>query len=180
MKEYKILFSGTAGAGKTTAIAAISETPTLSTDVANNDTTLAKATTTVGLDFGSITLDSGDRIRLFGTPGQARFDFMWSILAKDALGLVLLIDNSRSDPLADLDVYLEGFRAELEHMPCVIGVGRLQTHPEPGIDAFADRLHARGLVVPVVPADVRQREEVLMLIDILVSQAEAELAQDAE
>lgn len=179
MREYKILFSGTAGAGKTTAIAAISETPMLSTDVANNDDSLAKATTTVGLDFGSITLETGERIRLFGTPGQSRFDFMWSILAKDALGLVLLIDNSRPDPLADLEVYLEGFAQELKHMPCVVGIGRCDTHPEPGIDAFADRLHAQGLVVPVVPADVRQRDEVLMLIDILLSQAEAGLAQDA-
>jgi signal recognition particle receptor subunit beta len=179
MKEYKILFSGTAGAGKTTAIAAISETRVLSTDVANNDESLAKATTTVGLDFGSIMLDSGERIRLFGTPGQSRFDFMWGILAKDALGLVLLIDNSRPDPLADLEVYLDGFAAQLEHMPCVVGVGRCETHPEPGIDAFADRLHARGLVLPVVPADVRRRDDVLMLIDILLSQAEAGLAQDA-
>ncbi|RYF27787.1 MAG: GTP-binding protein, partial [Comamonadaceae bacterium] len=68
MKEYKILFSGTAGAGKTTAISAISETQVVSTDVANTDAALKKATTTVGLDYGSITLDSGDRVRLFGTP----------------------------------------------------------------------------------------------------------------
>lgn len=177
MKEYKILFSGTAGAGKTTAIAAISETGIVSTDVANNDASLRKAMTTVGLDYGSITLPSGDRIRLFGTPGQSRFDFMWGILAKEALGLVILIDNSRPDPLADLAVYLDGFAAQLALMPCVIGVGRCETHPEPGIDAFADALHSRGLVRPVIPADVRKRDDVVMLIDILLSQVEADLLE---
>jgi signal recognition particle receptor subunit beta len=70
MREYKIVFTGTMGAGKTTAIAAISETPPVVTDVANNDASLAKAKTTVGLDFGQLTLDTGDRLRLFGTPGR--------------------------------------------------------------------------------------------------------------
>ena len=37
MNEYKILITGTMGAGKTTAIAAISEVPPIMTDVQNND-----------------------------------------------------------------------------------------------------------------------------------------------
>lgn len=179
MKEHKILFSGTAGAGKTTAIAAISETQVVATDVPNTDERLHKATTTVGLDYGSITLAGGDRVRLFGTPGQSRFSFMWPILARDALGLVILIDNSRPDPLADLDTYLDGFAPELGRMPCVVGVGRQATHPEPSIDAFSERVHARGLVLPVLPADVRQRRDVLMLIEVLLCQIEAGLAESA-
>jgi len=177
MKEYKILFSGTAGAGKTTAIGAISDAGVVSTDVVNNDPALLKATTTVGLDFGLITLEDGNRVRLFGTPGQVRFDFMWRILATDALGIVLLIDNSRPDPLQDLDVYIDGFAQELASMPCVVGVGRQETHPQPGIDAFADRLDARGLLVPVLPVDVRRRDDVLMLIDTLLAQAECHLPE---
>jgi hypothetical protein len=33
-----------------------------------------------------------------GTPGQARFDFMWRILSEGALGVVVLVDNRRPDP----------------------------------------------------------------------------------
>src|SRR4051812_2896224 len=109
MREHKILFTGTMGAGKTTAIGAVSEVPPLVTDVMNTDTSSAKAMTTVGLDFGLLTLDNGDRLRLFGTPGQARFDFLWKILVRNSLGLVILVDNSSADPLADLAVYLDGF-----------------------------------------------------------------------
>jgi len=76
MNEYKILFTGTMGAGKTTAIGQVTEIPPVITDVMNSDSSLAKARTTVGLDFGVLSLESGDRIRLFGTPGQARFDFL--------------------------------------------------------------------------------------------------------
>src|SRR4051794_26290492 len=130
MTEYKILLTGTTGAGKTTAIAAISETPPVRTDVRNNDPTFAKATTTVGLDYGELTLDNGDKLRLYGTPGQERFRFMWDILAKGALGLVVLIDNTRPDPLADLAVYLKGFSGLIHEAACVVGVGRMDTHPQ--------------------------------------------------
>ncbi len=37
MKEYKILFTGSVGAGKTTAIGQISDVPPLVTDVRNTD-----------------------------------------------------------------------------------------------------------------------------------------------
>lgn len=174
MKEYKILFTGTMGAGKTTAIAAISETPPVSTDVVNTDDTVAKAETTVGLDYGVLTLEDGDRIRLFGTPGQARFDFLWPILAHNALGIVILVDNSRPDPLADFEVYLDGFSAELAHTACTVGIGRMQAHPEPGLDRYAEALERRGLVLPVLSVDVRERDDVVLLIDMLLSQLRTE------
>lgn len=178
MNEYKILFTGTMGAGKTTAIAAVSEVPPLSTDVANSDASVAKSHTTVGLDFGLLTLDGGDRVRLFGTPGQARFDFLWKILARNALGLVILCDNARPDPLADLALYLDGFADELARVPCVIGVGRLDTHPRPAFDDYAALLERRGLVLPILEVDVRRREDVLLLIDTLLAQIEAMLMED--
>lgn len=173
MSEYKILFTGTMGAGKTTAIGAVSETPPIVTDVHNSDSSVAKERTTVGLDFGQFTLDNGDRIRLFGTPGQARFDFLWKILSKNALGLIILSDNSRPDPLADLAVYLEGFADELDTLPCAIGVGRLDTHPSPSIDDYADMLEKRSRIFPIIGVDVRRKDDVILLIDTLLAQLEA-------
>ena len=178
MNEYKILFTGTMGAGKTTAIGAVSETAPIVTDVLNNDTSHTKERTTVGLDFGQLTLENGDRLRLFGTPGQLRFDFLWKILSQNAIGMILLTDNSRPDPLADLRVYLQGFAKELSGMPCVIGVGRLNTHPSPSLDDYAEELSRLNLVLPVLAVDVRRRQDVTLLIDTLLSQLEADLMEE--
>lgn len=180
MKEYKILFTGTMGAGKTTAIAAISEVAPIVTDVLNTDTSVAKERTTVGLDYGLLTLENGDRIRLFGTPGQQRFDFLWKILANKALGLIILTDNSRPDPLADLGMFLDGLADALATMPCAIGVGRLDSHPEPSLDRYADLLEARGMVLPIIPVDVRRRDDVTLLIDTLLAQLEAGLLEETK
>lgn len=161
------------GVGKTTAIAAISETPPISTDVANADTSVAKATTTVGLDFGELTLDNGDRLRIYGTPGQSRFDFMWQILIRDALGLAILLDNARPQPLDDLATYLDGFAGALKEMPCALGISRCDTHPSPSLDDYARALEARGLVLPIVAVDLRKKDDVIALIETLLMQIEA-------
>ena len=110
---------------------------------------------------------------MFGTPGQARFDFLWKILSKGSLGLIILADNSRPDPLADISVYLDGFREELDTLPCTIGVGRLDTHPSPSLDDYADLLATKIRIFPIVGVDVRRQDDVAMLIDILLAQLEA-------
>ena len=171
--DHKLLFTGTMGAGKTTAIATISEVAPMYTEVRNNDRSVAKATTTVGMDYGEVTLDNGARLRLYGTPGQQRFDFMWSILSQGALGLVVLIDNSRPDPLDDLDIYLTGFSELIADTACVIGVGRMNTHPQPALDEHAARAQRHGVICPVIAADAINPNDVMRLLNLLLLQLES-------
>jgi len=178
--ELKIVFTGPPGAGKTTAITALSDEPPVSTDVVNHDKSLGKSHTTVGMDYGLVALGEGEQVRLFGTPGQSRFDFMWQILTKDALGLILLLDNSRPDPLADLAEFAEALKTALATVACVVGVGRTESHEHPDLDAFADALSARGVLCPVLPVDVRRRDDVLMLVDAVLAQVEARFIQAEE
>jgi uncharacterized protein len=178
-REYKLVFAGSMGAGKTTAIAAISEIPPVRTDVENTDrTTNAKATTTTALDYGEVTLSGGDKLRLYGSPGQVRFEFMWKILSEGALGVVVLVDNSRPDPLADLREYLTAFRDTVAGSRAVVGIGRTETHDVPDLadhDAVARSL---GLSPPILSVDVRRREDVLLLLDVLFHQIEASESGD--
>jgi uncharacterized protein len=171
--EYKIIFTGSMGAGKTTAIASVSETPPINTDVANTDKSVDKPTTTVGLDYGVVTLENGDRLRLFGTPGQERFGFLWKILAQDALGIIILMNNAGVDPLGQLASYLNGFAGQLDKIPCVIGVGRYIENARPTLDEYADLTLSNGYLIPVVAVDVRSADDVNMLIDVLLTQIEA-------
>jgi signal recognition particle receptor subunit beta len=176
--EYKILFTGIAGAGKTTAIAAVSEIPPLNTDVKNSDLLLGKDTTTVGLDYGELTLDGGDKLRLYGTPGQVRFEFMWQILARGALGLVILVDNRRPNPMGDLDVYLDGFKELIKTTACIVAVGRLQTHPKPSLDDFSKHLASKGVLCPVLQTDVRDASQVALALELLMFQLDAKSNND--
>ena len=83
--EHIILFAGPMGAGKTTAIRTLSDIPVVSTEAANTDRAQSdKETTTVALDYGEISVSDEEKVRLYGIPGQRRFEFMWKILRERA------------------------------------------------------------------------------------------------
>lgn len=173
MSDLRIVFTGSPGAGKSTAIAALSEARPVITPVAGK-------AWPAGMDLGQILLDDGRQVRLLGSPGQRGFDFAWCAVARGALGLVILVDNTRPDPLADLGLHLDGFSEELTDLPCVIGVGRTDECSAPSLDEYSDFLAQQGLVLPVLKVDVRQREDVLQLMDLLLLQLETMAGREGE
>jgi small GTP-binding protein len=180
--ELKIVFTGPMGAGKTTAIRSISDIPPVSTEVENTDrAAFDKDSTTVALDYGQLVLEDGTAVRLYGTPGQERFSFMWEILCNGAIGVILLIDGSSKSALADLRTYAENFHRINPAQPFVIGVGRTNREDGRQLDECAQALAARGIVAPVFDVDVRIREDVLLLIETLLCILETQLpgADDA-
>ncbi|MFP4561489.1 MAG: GTP-binding protein [Thiohalorhabdus sp.] len=170
MSEIKLVFAGPTGAGKTEAISQISEKPPLSTDLsASDEVALQKATTTVAMDFGELTLPGGEKLHLYGTPGQERFAHMWPILARGSLGIILLIDHTARDPAGDLELYLRSFRDLIEETGIVIGVTRSDLAPELDAQPYYDRLAEQGLDSPVLFVDPREQQDVLMLVDTLLA-----------
>jgi len=93
--SIKILVAGHFGAGKTTFVRTISETPTIATErkTTAGEEKLRKPTTTVAMDYGEYTVN-GKKYHIFGIPGQERFEFMWPILAKNAKGFIILLDST--------------------------------------------------------------------------------------
>lgn len=163
--EHKIIFTGPVGVGKTTAIATISDIPVVGTEAKATDATaLLKANTTVAMDYGILQLADGGKVHLYGTPGQERFSFMWEILTIGGIGLVLLIDNSREDPLADLAFYLDAFKSFIDKNGVVIGVTRMEHHPRPGLHSFHTKLQQLGIRAPVLEVDPRERADIKMLL----------------
>lgn len=164
--EHRILFTGTLGAGKSTAVGAVLGVP-LATEPLHHGGVPA------AIDHGEVLLDNGDRLRLYGTPGQRRFEPAWRALADGALGLVVLVDGGRPDPLADLTIYLENFLDLIARTGCVIAVAHLDAPSAPSLDACAQVAARHGVVCPVVPVDVRERAQVLGLVDLLLLQLES-------
>jgi uncharacterized protein len=169
MAQHKIVFSGPVGAGKTTAIAAVSDVPPISTEAsASDETRQLKATTTVAFDYGMLRVDGGELIHLYGTPGQERFNFMWHILSEGALGVVLLVANHRPQPLADLRLFLDSFRPFIAQTRVAVGVTCMDRNPEPRLEDYHRVLGEAGMKAPVLEVDARERRDVSLLIQALM------------
>ena len=113
MQTVKMVVTGPFNAGKTQFIQSISEIDVVSTErkISNDAERTVKATTTIAMDFGRITVDDDLVLYLFGTPGQKRFDFMWEILSEGMLGFVVMVDSSRPETFREARSILETFRA---------------------------------------------------------------------
>lgn len=173
LQDLKLIISGSVAAGKSTAIRTISEIPPINTDVpATDSVSILKARTTVALDYGEVTLDDGKKLRLYGTPGQRRYDFMSKILCRGALGLVVLIDNRVENPLAELDYYAALFSELVADSAMVVGVTHRDQAPEPGLDRYERRLQTFHKPWPVFPVDPRKQADVIALFDALVTMLE--------
>lgn len=176
MGENKIIFTGPVGVGKTTAINAISDGETLSTEAQATDETLElKNNTTVAMDYGTLSLDGGGMIHLYGTPGQDRFDFMWDILTESGIGLVLLLDNTREDPLEDMTHYLNAFKNFINDREVVIGVNRYGEKNRPGLYSYHTRLQEMGMSSPVFEVDSRKKDDVKVLLLALLAMLDPSL-----
>lgn len=165
----KIIFTGPVGAGKTTAIASISDIDIVTTDEYASDMTKSrKPQTTVAMDYGLIHLGENERVHLYGTPGQERFDFMWDILTKGGIGLILLLDNTRKDPLQDMKFYTNAFRDFIQKQQLVVGVTRMDMQRSPSLQDYRHWLSSLSLKAPVLEVDARSRSDVTALVQALL------------
>jgi uncharacterized protein len=169
MSQYKIIFTGPVGAGKTTAINSISDLPPIKTDAAASDMTKSKkSATTVAMDYGVMNLPGGEKLHLYGTPGQERFDFMWDILVTGGIGLVLLLDNTRADPFVDMKFFLDAFDKFIGDTAVAVGVTQMDMSAKPTINDYHAQLNGMGLTFPVFAVDARVRNDVSILIQSLL------------
>jgi len=169
MSQYKIIFTGPVGAGKTTAIHSISDVPPIKTDAAASDMARSrKASTTVAMDYGIMNLAGGEKLHLYGTPGQERFDFMWDILTTGGIGLILLLDNTRADPFQDMKFFLNTFDKFIADTSIAIGVTQMDLSKKPTIDDYHNQLQAMALKPPVFAVDARVKSDVSLLIQALL------------
>lgn len=165
--DRKIIFAGPVGAGKTTAIGAISDVPVVNAEKSATDEVASrKGRTTVAMDYGALNLADGTKVHLYGVPGQVRFDFMWDILTIGGFGLVLMLDQVRHDPVADMERFLKAFEGFIERTGAalVVGITRMDLVPGGTIDPVRRRLNEMGLNIPVFEVDAREREDVRQML----------------
>ncbi len=174
MREYKIVVLGEMGAGKSTLVQALAQSRAVSTEVRNTDPGADKPFTTVAMDYGDIDLPGGDRLRLYGTPGQTRFDFLWPILLEGASGAIVLVNSHAGLPQQQVQPYLDAVERHPAPLPVVMGVTRMDDAAPAQRAACEQWLEHDDGALPIVMVDPRDPMQVLTVMDVLMSQIECQ------
>ncbi|MBJ3589782.1 ATP/GTP-binding protein [Salmonella enterica subsp. enterica serovar Saintpaul] len=176
MDEFKILFAGPTGAGKTTAINTVSDVSVVSTEVPRSslDTEseksqlIPKNTVTIGIDYGEFSFDDNTRVRLYGVPGQLRFEFLWELIHKGASGTIILFDITSNAFADEIDFFINRFHKVLLTDKCIIGISKYSDEYSPRVTELLDLMGKYKVDVPVIAVDIRNKEDVLKLLTMLV------------
>ena len=94
-------------------------------------------------------------------------------MIQGGLGLIILIDNRRPEPLKDLEIYLDNFADFINRTDAVIGVTCSDVKDTPTLDDYQEVLQRRGQIFPAFHIDARNKEDVLLLLNALLTCLEA-------
>lgn len=167
----KILIAGHVGAGKTTVLQTLFGDQALTTDALHSEAVSdSKTTTTVAMDYGVIDCPvSNDRLHIYAIPGQERFQFMWEILSRNASGILLLMDARIPKPLQAIHLYLDRILPYLHQPSGVVALNKLSGAEREEL-RLPPYLRHGDLRLRLTTTDVRDREEVLTLLRLLVGE----------
>jgi signal recognition particle receptor subunit beta len=174
-QSVKILVVGAFGVGKTTLIGSVSEIAPLRTEETMTSASVGvdslaglddKATTTVAMDFGRITVSPEVVLYLFGTPGQRRFWDLWEGLAEGAVGALVIIDTRRIEDSFEVFDQLETRTG----MPFAVAVNEFPDAPKYTTEQLREALDLLP-DTPIVQCDARNKESSAHALITLVEHA---------
>ncbi len=124
----KILVTGPTDAGKTSFIHSASK------DAVSVD----RLGGTIALDHGNLDFE-GYKADLFGTPGQERFDPLLRLLGGEAIGVILVVDSTKSDQFPRAVEMLR--KTETYGLPIVVVANKANLPDALPLDDIRERLH---------------------------------------
>jgi len=166
--DQVIFLSGSSGAGKTTAVKTLSDS-----FVIENRLLSDKNSSSVGLDCGKLKLSNNNDLLLYATYNQESSETVLNALQDEVIGVVLLIDNRRKDPLRDLETLLIKLSAEnTQPINVVTGVTHFDSSRTPAISDYHSFILNQGLFPdqnpPIFSVDARNYRDMCFLIEALL------------
>mgnify|MGYP006272263771 CR=1 FL=1 len=155
MTTLKILVTGAVGSGKTTLIRHLAAGEVVTTEAESTEVT-DKPTTTVALDYGQLNV-ADYAVHLYGTPGQARFEYMWETLSSGIDGMIVLVHAGHEDAERATRHVLQTIRAAQGDIPFVVGVTHTDLPDTTPLDTFQNMFSDTARAT--LPADVRDLED---------------------
>jgi small GTP-binding protein len=153
----KVLVTGPHLSGKSTLIKQLAE---------GNVINIQANGTTVGLDHGVAEV-FGVPVRLFGTPGLARFKVLRRIISEGADGIIFVVDASKPDGDAEARYIWTEISDLLPNVPCIVAANKQDLRASRTPDRIRNDLSFM-VGVPVIPISNKTEYNLEKLLPAMV------------
>lgn len=147
----------------------ISEISPFATE-ARSSVDIGKEYTTVGIDYGRLSLAEDVALGLYGLPGQKRFSMLWDMVAQGLWGLLVLVKYSEDFELDDLQTVLAHFAPHESKVPVAVGISHCENTDCDDLDTFIENIQmvllSYDLSSPVYPVDPRDVDSSIMMLQL--------------
>ncbi|MCF6300879.1 MAG: 50S ribosome-binding GTPase, partial [Proteobacteria bacterium] len=174
IKQLKVVFLGRPGSGKTTAIGNISTSKVLTTEVSATDSVgMLKNQTTIGIDYGEYKFEDKIMLRLYGTPGQKRYDFVRNQIIKNADIYIIMIDLTSSHPFQELNYFnstinRSGINRGVIKMIALTHADQSKLNVSQLVKQLKDKSHGKFLISVMDPRNQIESKKVLKNVAELI------------
>lgn len=170
----KLAIVGEVGSGKTQLVETLSEISMFSTDV-ESTIDIGKQFTTVGIDYGRISLEEDVVLGLYGVPGQMRYEFLWRMICEGLWGVVILIRHTENVDVEHIGEIVSFFSQNNKNVPFVVGLTHSERASQDALDTSIDAVDAilcdNGIQAPIIPFDPRDETSALLPLTVFVALA---------
>lgn len=167
MDYQKLAIIGEVGAGKSQMVKTLSEISPIETE-AKSSIDIGKEYTTVGIDYGRITLSDDMALGIYGVPGQERYSFLWEFVNRSLWGLLILVKYGEQPDYNNLNKLLSFFEPEQNQTTCIIGVTHCENADKTSLMVLGHEIRAilmhHNVVAPIINTDPRNRESAVSLL----------------
>lgn len=175
--QFRVVFTGPVGVGKTTAVRALSDVETMETempltlvDTDQNRWGTDKTTTTVGIEYGVWRATEDVSVALVGTPGQRRFNVARAAITAPSTRVLLWLYGDDIDHQAES--WLPSISRAAMHRFAVV-VTRTADDGASARSQLAPILARHGVPsAPVLTGDARQRDSVASVVSTVLEYPE--------
>lgn len=168
----KMAIVGEVGSGKTQLVETLSEIQTFSTDV-ESSIDIGKQFTTVGIDYGRISLTEDTVLGLYGVPGQMRYEFLWKMICEELWGVVILIKHTQEVDVEHIGDIISFFSKNNKDVPFVVGLTHCEYADKEAVDTSISAIDAllcdNELQAPIIPFDPRDQVSALLPLTVFTA-----------
>jgi signal recognition particle receptor subunit beta len=167
MYYKKLAIVGEVGSGKTQLVNTLSEISPVLTE-AKSSIDIGKEYTTVGIDYGRISLDEESALGLYGLPGQERYSFLWKMVGQSLWGLLIMIKYGESVDYENINQLLSFFSPKEHGTACAVVITHCENVDPDEIVALNIEinsiLHHHNIKAPIFSIDARDKSSALSIL----------------